>query len=111
MKLTATHDGQVKVPGEARITAELIRRLRPHATLDYGDVRNPPHSVCWVAVRGAAADWAVYVGPVEWSHERIAADGDKVFPRDFDKYGISVSAGALELYRYLKGRYHWNNGL
>ena len=33
-----------------------------------------------VAVAGYANDWAAYIGPSDWSDERVAEMGDKLFP-------------------------------
>ena len=53
----------------------------------------------WVAVRGGIHDWAIYVGPSDWSEEDIKLSGDKVHNKISIKELVPCDEEALEMYR------------
>lgn len=53
----------------------------------------------YVAKRGGAMDWAVYVGDADSTEAEVASNGDKVFPRD-KEFPVKASKEAINLYRY-----------
>ena len=52
----------------------------------------------FIAKAGFNNDWAMYMGWTEWSDEKIAAEGDKVFPETAKKIVQEcVTVGRQEL--------------
>lgn len=56
--------------------------------------------VRWVAKKGGIEDWAIYYGPRDWSEDRIAMEGDKVYSEEDIRRLLQPTAKMLSLYRY-----------
>lgn len=56
--------------------------------------------VLWVATRGAIHDWAIYVGPEDWSIERVRDYGIKVHNMDLVSQLLPSETEALQMYRH-----------
>ena len=71
-----------------QLTANILERVEPHSIFMAGVfedvldgvnlVGDPGRLLKWVAVRGEIPDWALYVGPYEWSWSKVQVEGDKV---------------------------------
>lgn len=53
----------------------------------------------WVATRGEADDWAIYVAPADWEDLRVKQMGDKVSNRESIKKLVPCDDQVLEMYR------------
>ena len=54
----------------------------------------------FVAKKGQIEDWAIYVGPVEWSYDDIRDWGNKLKFEDSILSCLNVSSNVLEKYRF-----------
>jgi hypothetical protein len=81
------------------ITAEMVAESEPGAVLQTGLCIVDGDVWQYVAVRGGAADWAVYYGEPWKAPSEIRNNGTKLFPRDRCFPDIATQQ-ALDLYRY-----------
>lgn len=81
------------------VTAKDVEQRQPGSILAEGLCPQRGQVMRYVAIRGGACDWAVYVGPQDWTREQVQQNGDKVFPESRE-FPVRASKDAVALYRY-----------
>ena len=81
------------------VTAKDVEQRQPGSILAAGLCPHKGEVMRYVAVRGGACDWAVYVGSTDSTEAEVASNGQKVFPEQRD-FPVRASKDALKLYRY-----------
>ena len=83
------------------ITEDDIINAEPRTILIAGVANTsiPNGAIKFVAVRGGAADWAVYIGSMEVDLEKIRTIGDKLTDKKLIQRWTEATEGAMRRYR------------
>lgn len=54
----------------------------------------------WVAVKGYADDWCVYVGLEYWHPDEVAKKGDKIHTKPYIQYAVPCTEEVYNRYRH-----------
>lgn len=91
------------------ITKALLEEARPEELLYEGTAVDGPtglniwgsgKTIRFVVIRGGIPDWAVYCGPIDWSVDKIAREGDKVIGRQNLENIAAFDYEVAKMYRY-----------
>ena len=103
MKTTTT-----TIPGV--LTLKDLETMEPHTVFAHGTIPNSPdwiymtdtqvgRELMWVAMRGFAPDWTIYIHWASEGIEYIKSNGDKVINPDNVKMLVPCSNEAFKWYR------------
>lgn len=91
------------------LTIQELKDMEPGTIFATGTINDGPtginmtrseRTLRWVACRGGIHDWAIYIGPEEWTAEAVKRSGDKVHSTEHINKLVPCDADAFGMYRH-----------